>query len=177
MKRDRGLRVDFTSGWSSEQRSGAAGLRRTGEAEEADLDGEEADPAGEHQVTNRNTSPTEEDGRTPRAPRSTHGRRSGALSKQIHGGGTERKPPGNEASATDTTLHRRRSLTWVEGRRRRTRRRGRRRSGGQRPLIKVEVFAGREGARSFPPSRASPPEPPAAAQNRPEIARRAQPSP
>jgi hypothetical protein len=46
----RGIGVDFTSGWSSEQRSGAARRRRsTGEEEKADLDGEEADPVREHE--------------------------------------------------------------------------------------------------------------------------------
>jgi len=41
------LGVDLTSGWSSEQRSGPAGRRRrTGDEEEVDLDGEEANPGG-----------------------------------------------------------------------------------------------------------------------------------
>jgi hypothetical protein len=48
------LGVDFTSGWSSEQRSSAAGRRRSiGEEEKADLDGEEADSVGEHEPHHR----------------------------------------------------------------------------------------------------------------------------
>jgi hypothetical protein len=57
MDRKRGLRVDFTSGDSSNQSSGAGGARRgTPDTEEAYLDGEEADPAKEHHphhLTNR----------------------------------------------------------------------------------------------------------------------------
>jgi hypothetical protein len=120
--------------------------------------------------TNHTTAATEEDVRRCLPPRSTHGRRSGAVSKQIQGGGTERKPAGEGSYRDGHQLSNTAGLScrWTKGDEGH-RDEGRRRNGGQRQLIKVADFTGGGGAQRFPPSRASPPKPPATAPKSPRI--------
>ena len=139
--------VDFTLGSASAQRSGAAGRRRPGEAEEVDLAREKADRARRttsaplHQQKKREEGgflhgvPTV-DRAAPRRSRSKAGER-------------RRSPLGEDAAMTHTSsppppvshVARARRRAW----------RGRMEKQQQGPLIKAEDFTGGKSARgAFP---------------------------
>ena len=91
--------IDFTSGSSTEKRRGAAWRgRRPSDEEEADLDGEKADPSGRTPIAPTEHEQKEED---DRLPESQQGRRCGAASVYIPSRGTKRKPAGKERHLTE----------------------------------------------------------------------------
>jgi hypothetical protein len=139
MDRKRGLRVDFTSGDSSNQSSGAGGARRgTPDTEEAYLDGEEADPAKEHHphhLTNRRVlknmvTSTE-------YQRSSERRVVEAKPQRMNG--DEAARPGDPTDEHHSPLPPVSQRGWKQG---------------------ADTEHRKETKRSFPPSRMSPPRPP-----------------
>jgi hypothetical protein len=120
IKRERGLGVDFTSGWSLEQRSGAAGRRRTGEEEEADLDGEEEDPTREHQPHHRsNRRRCKKMSASTEYPRSAERR---CVEADPRRGDGEEARRGRKLPRRTPALQHRRSLMSMDERRWRTQR-------------------------------------------------------